>query len=116
MANIQARTGGHELSEKGRVRTICRRGGTQTSVIRYARRKATLYLAEISTAVLEGGNGPPVIFLHGPSGYAAHWMHVIPDLVSSYRVTTRDLPGHCATGTSDEPLEMIRRLRRGDHE
>jgi hypothetical protein len=33
-----------------------------------------LQLAGVSTAVLEGGAGPPVVLLHGPSGYAAHWM------------------------------------------
>jgi hypothetical protein len=30
-----------------------------------------LQLAGISTAVLEGGNGAPVVLLHGPGGYAA---------------------------------------------
>jgi pimeloyl-ACP methyl ester carboxylesterase len=37
-----------------------------------------LQLAGVSTAVLEGGDGPPVVLLHGPLGYAAHWMRVIP--------------------------------------
>ena len=40
-----------------------------------------LRLAGVSTAVLEGGDGPPVVLLHGPSGYAAHWMGVIPSLL-----------------------------------
>ena len=37
-----------------------------------------LQLIGVSTAVLEGGDGPPLILLHGPGGYAAHWMRVIP--------------------------------------
>ena len=35
-----------------------------------------LELAGISTAVLEGGDGPPVVLLHGPGEYAAKWMRV----------------------------------------
>jgi pimeloyl-ACP methyl ester carboxylesterase/ubiquinone/menaquinone biosynthesis C-methylase UbiE len=68
-----------------------------------------LQLAGISTAVLEGGDGPPMILLHGPSGYAAHWMNVIPDLVGSHRVIVPDLPGHGAS-ESNGSLEEDRVL------
>jgi FAD/FMN-containing dehydrogenase/pimeloyl-ACP methyl ester carboxylesterase len=54
-------------------------------------------IAGVSTAVLEGGEGPPLILLHGPAGYAAHWMRVIPDLVAAHRVIAPDLPGHGAS-------------------
>jgi len=57
-----------------------------------------LALAGVSTAVLEGGNGPPVILLHGPGEFGAKWMRVIPDLVTTNRVIAPDLPGH---GTSE---------------
>ena len=60
-----------------------------------------LQLAGVSTAVLEGGEGPPVVLLHGPSGHAAHWMAVIPDLVESHRVVVPDLPGHGASELTD---------------
>lgn len=64
-----------------------------------------LSLNGIGTAVLEGGDGPPIVLLHGPSGYAAHWLEVIPDLVVTNRVIAPDLPGHGATdvcnGTPD---------------
>jgi pimeloyl-ACP methyl ester carboxylesterase len=57
-----------------------------------------LKLNGLSTAVLEGGDGPPVVLLHGPGEYAAKWLRVIPDLITTHRVIAPDLPGH---GTSD---------------
>jgi pimeloyl-ACP methyl ester carboxylesterase len=56
-----------------------------------------LSLNGIGTAVLEGGDGPPIVLLHGPSGYAAHWLEVIPALVGTNRVIAPDLPGHGAS-------------------
>ena len=53
-----------------------------------------LVLAGISTAILEGGDGPPVVLLHGPMANATHWMGVIPGLVATHRVIVPDLPGH----------------------
>jgi pimeloyl-ACP methyl ester carboxylesterase len=51
-------------------------------------------LAGISTAVLEGGDGPPLVLLHGPSVYAAVWFQIAPRLVRSHRIVAPDLPGH----------------------
>jgi pimeloyl-ACP methyl ester carboxylesterase len=51
-------------------------------------------LAGISTAVLEGGDGPPLVLLHGPSVYAAVWFQIVPQLVRSHRIVAPDLPGH----------------------
>jgi pimeloyl-ACP methyl ester carboxylesterase len=56
-----------------------------------------LTLAGISTAVLEGGDGPPLVLLHGPGEFAAKWMRVIPQLVERHRVVAPDLPGHGAS-------------------
>lgn len=56
-----------------------------------------LDLGGVSTAVLEGGEGPPLILLHEQGEFGASWMRVIPVLVKSYRVIAPDLPGH---GTS----------------
>ena len=36
-----------------------------------------LELAGISTAVLAGGDGPPIVLLHGPGEFAAKWLRVI---------------------------------------
>jgi pimeloyl-ACP methyl ester carboxylesterase len=51
-------------------------------------------LAGISTAVLEGGDGPPLVLLHGPSAYAAIWFQIVPQLARSHRIVAPDLPGH----------------------
>jgi pimeloyl-ACP methyl ester carboxylesterase len=56
-----------------------------------------LQLAGVSTAVLEGGDGPPIVLLHGPGEFAAKWRRVIPGLVASHRVIAPDLPGHGAS-------------------
>ena len=69
-----------------------------------------LQLAGVSTAVLEGGDGPPVILLHGPGGYAAHWMQVIPGLVTTHRVIAPDLPGHGDFDAVDRALDAERVL------
>jgi len=57
-----------------------------------------LELAGVSTAVLEGGDGPPIVLLHEQGEFAARWMRVIPSLVTTHRVVAPDLPGH---GTSE---------------
>jgi pimeloyl-ACP methyl ester carboxylesterase len=64
-----------------------------------------LVLAGVSTAVLEGGDGPPVVLLHGQGEFAAVWIRVIPDLVRTHRVIVPDLPGHGASTVSDARLD-----------
>jgi pimeloyl-ACP methyl ester carboxylesterase len=70
----------------------------------------TLELAGISTAVVEGGEGPPVVLLHGPAGNAAHWMRVMPLLVQTHRVIAPDLPAHGASQAFDGALDLARVL------
>lgn len=53
-----------------------------------------LELAGIPTAILEGGEGPPVVLLHGPGEYAAKWFAIAPQLMQSHRIIAPDLPGH----------------------
>lgn len=52
-----------------------------------------LDLSGVSTSLLEGGEGPPIVLLHGQGGFAAHWVQVIPHLVGSHRIVAPDLPG-----------------------
>jgi pimeloyl-ACP methyl ester carboxylesterase len=66
--------------------------------------------AGVPTAVLEGGDGPPLVLLHGQGEFAATWMRVIPDLVATHRVVAPDLPGHGASGLPDGTLDHDRVL------
>jgi pimeloyl-ACP methyl ester carboxylesterase len=70
----------------------------------------TLDLAGVQTAVLEGGNGPPVVLLHGPGEYAAKWVRVLPELAKSHRVIAPDMPGHGNSVVSGGPIEADRVL------
>jgi pimeloyl-ACP methyl ester carboxylesterase len=63
-----------------------------------------LAVAGVSTAVLDGGHGPPVVFLQAE--FAAVWMRVIPELVSTHRVIAPDLPGLGASYVSNGPPEV----------
>lgn len=41
-----------------------------------------------------GGEGPPLILVHGLGGAAANWTELAPLLVSNHRLLVPDLPGH----------------------
>lgn len=51
----------------------------------------------VSTAVLEGGDGPPIVLLHGQGEFAAVWLRVIPELMKTHRLVIPDLPGQGAS-------------------
>ena len=63
-----------------------------------------LRLAGVSTAILEGGEGDPIVLLHGPGEFGAKWLRVIPDLVETHRVIAPDLPAH---GLSEVPEGQV---------
>jgi pimeloyl-ACP methyl ester carboxylesterase len=67
-----------------------------------------LRLAGVSTAVLEGGDGPPLVLLAGE--FAAVWMRIIPDLVRTHRVIAPDLPGLGASEVPDGPPDVATTL------
>lgn len=69
-----------------------------------------LRLNGVVTAVLEGGEGPPLVLLHGPGEYAAKWLRVIPRVVTTHRVIAPDLPGHGASGNIEGTLDVDRVL------
>ena len=69
-----------------------------------------LSLNGAATSVLEGGEGPPVVLLHGPVAFGAAWLRVLPGLAALWRVVAPDLPGHGASGTFAEPLDADRVL------
>lgn len=61
--------------------------------------------AGIPTTVLEGGDGPPLVLLHGPGESAVNWRWVLPDLVRTHRVVAPDLPAHGSSGTGTGRLD-----------
>jgi FAD/FMN-containing dehydrogenase/pimeloyl-ACP methyl ester carboxylesterase len=63
--------------------------------------------AGTATAVLEGGDGPPLVLLHGPAANATHWADVIPQVVGHHRVIAPDLPGHGSSDADDDPLAWL---------
>ncbi len=54
--------------------------------------------------VLDIGEGPAVVFLHGLAGCWQNWLETIPDLARDHRVVAIDLPGF---GFSEMPAEPI---------
>lgn len=62
-------------------------------------------LAGMSTAVLEGGEGPPIVLLHGQGEFAAVWIGIVAALAERYRVIVPDLPGHGATEVNGVKLD-----------
>src|SRR6266540_1451416 len=70
-----------------------------------------LDLAGVSTAVLERGDGPPVVLLHGQGGWAGMWLPVVPELSSSHRVVAPDLPGLGASQVPGGPPDAVGVLR-----
>lgn len=67
-------------------------------------------LAGISTSVLDGGKGTPLVLLHGPGEFAAGWVRVIPSLATTHQVICPDLPGHGASAAPDGALDAERTL------
>jgi pimeloyl-ACP methyl ester carboxylesterase len=69
-----------------------------------------LDLAGVSTAVLEGGAGPPVVLLHGQGGWSGMWLPAVTELVRTHRVVAPDLPGLGASEVPDGPPDAVRVL------
>ena len=69
-----------------------------------------MMLAGISTAVLIGGDGPPIVLLHGPGEFALTWLRVMPELATTNRLIVPDLPGHGASLLGEAPLDSERML------
>lgn len=66
-----------------------------------------LDIAGVSTSLLEGGDGQPIVLLHGQGGFAGIMGVLIAELVDRYHVITPDLPGlgrsEVRGGTLDGP-------------
>jgi pimeloyl-ACP methyl ester carboxylesterase len=58
---------------------------------------------ELKIGYLEGGQGDPVLFVHGWPTYSHLWRHQMPTLAERFKVYALDLPGF---GDSDKPAEV----------
>lgn len=67
-------------------------------------REYQLQARGIATTYLEGGEGTPLVLLHGPGESAVWWMRVIPLLVKRFKVIVPDLPGHGSSGSPGKKL------------
>jgi len=56
----------------------------------------------LETALLAGGEGAPVVLLHGPGESAVKWRAILPGLTASNRVIAPDLPAHGETEVPGE--------------
>lgn len=77
---------------------------------RIAADERRLDLAGVSTAVLQAGEGPPIVGLHGQGEFAAMWSRVFPRLATTHRLIVPDLPGQGASEISDGELNADRVL------
>lgn len=50
-----------------------------------------------------GGEGPPLVLIHGLSSYIGFWEYQIPYFARTHRVLALDLPGYGASGRPDAP-------------
>lgn len=64
-----------------------------------------LVLADVPTAVLEAGDGPPVVLLHGAGELFGVWLRVVDALVHTHRVVVTELPGHGGSGLPPTDLD-----------
>lgn len=70
----------------------------------WRRHQSWVKLAARPVNVIELGEGPPVILLHGLAGQWVSWLETIPALARAHRVIALDLPGF---GHSPMPAEPI---------
>jgi pimeloyl-ACP methyl ester carboxylesterase len=56
--------------------------------------------------VVELGEGPPLLFVHGLSGCWQNWLENIPHFARTHRVIAPDLPGFGASEMPHEPISI----------
>ena len=71
-----------------------------------------------------GGQGPPLILVHGLGGAAANWTELVPLLIKRHTLLVPDLPGHGAstawsvkpTGSATDTNPNTNRRRSGERD
>ena len=49
-------------------------------------------IAGVKTYVADGGDGPPILLIHGYGDTADGWRRVVPGLLKDHRVVALDMP------------------------
>lgn len=62
-------------------------------------------LAGVPTSILEAGEGPELVLLHGQGEFWGVWLRVLDELARTHHVVVADLPGHGASGMPDARLD-----------
>ena len=58
-------------------------------------------LAGVSTAILEAGEGPPIVLIHGQGNFGPSFLPLFEPLASTHRIIAPDLPGLGASEMTD---------------
>jgi pimeloyl-ACP methyl ester carboxylesterase len=71
-----------------------------------------LVVGGISIHYYTGGEGEPLLLLHGLAGSSGNWVELLPDLLQRHRVIAVDLPGHAGSakaprGTSIDDFAAV---------
>jgi len=64
------------------------------------------------TQVLEAGDGPPLVMIHGGLDNAAVWVPILPALARNHKVLAVDLPGHGLSAPFDYRSVDLRSIAR----
>jgi pimeloyl-ACP methyl ester carboxylesterase len=73
-------------------------------------------LKDVRLRYYVGGEGAPLVLVHGLGGAASNWVGIAPHLAERFRVLVPDLPGHAgssplpAAATLDPYAERVREL------
>jgi pimeloyl-ACP methyl ester carboxylesterase len=66
-----------------------------------------------TTQVIEAGEGPPLLLLHGGLGEAIQWANILPALARKHRVVAVDRPGHGLADPFDyRGVDVLEHARR----
>jgi pimeloyl-ACP methyl ester carboxylesterase len=60
----------------------------------------------ISIHYYTGGEGEPLLLLHGLAGASGNWVELLPDLLQRHRVIAVDLPGHAGSAKAPRGTSM----------
>lgn len=67
----------------------------------------------LSWHVVESGEGPTILLIHGTAASVHSWRHVIPHLSRSHHVIAVDLPGHGGTTARSSRDYTLERMGQG---